>query len=150
MLWHNRARRIKRAYRELSEFLFYTAPSHTISEDAPQTFADLKRRSDSTIIVWSGASSHTIYDRPEVNAAFRAIHDTAHLALGVGFDFHAENTVAAHCVGQARRAGLDEAACAALYFDSVGQNRHFHDHGRFVADQVGFVTAKMQEWLCTR
>lgn len=149
MLWQNKARRIKRAYRELSEFLFYTAPAHIVRDDAPQTFAALKRRRDSTIVVWSGASGRTIYDRPEVNAAFRAIHDTAHLALDAGFDFDSENRVAAQCVEAARRNGLDEVACAALDFDSAGQNEYFRTHGRFVDDQEAFVTARMEEWLCT-
>ena len=136
--------KIKRSYVELSEYLFYSAPSFQAAEEAPQTYRELAQYRGEKLVVWNGASDRTIYAHRDVNYAFRAIHDMTHLELNAPFDTHGEYRVARRCLDNARAAGLSTDALKALYFDSFGQFAYFRRYGQFIEDQEGFVTHCME------
>ncbi len=121
-----------------------------ISPHAPSTYAELKALVAGTgrLVVYDGASEHTIYGNPAVNHAFRAWHDFCHLAGSYDTTFSGE---VAACRLQVRH-------LLQHYGDSdrtwrwqriveaeiVGQALHFERHGCFPIDQSAFVQAYLK------
>lgn len=92
--------------------------------------------------VWNGASERTIWADVAGNVAFRAWHDSTHLATGLGFDPAAELELARRTVADARARGLSAHACAVLWAETAGQIEHYLAHGEtFPDDQRAFVDA---------
>jgi len=107
----------------------------TASDRAPDTFELLRRHcSERSIIVWNGASEHTIYGDPKVNHAFRAWHDSLHLILNAPFTLTGEIFVARE---QARLA--PDPIAKLIIAEVQGQAEYFAEHRVFPADQVKFV-----------
>lgn len=139
---------IYKASPSLEAFILASAPAHYATPDAPSTFEALRAAADaceasgSPLPVWDGGCDRTIYSRPEVNHAFRAWHDKLHLQHGAAFDATGEMALACAHVEAARRAGLSERDCFALFADVWGQFVYaFHHGGDFPNDQAAFVAA---------
>lgn len=123
-----------------------------VSDNAPESFAGLYRHVSLTgrITVWSGASDATIYADPSVNWAFRAWHDSVHLAIGADFS-HAGEVAAC----EAQIASLREQFprmpvlwSALLRIEVVGQVIALESSGSFVSDQVSFTLATLESMTC--
>ena len=64
-----------------------TARSFRVADIAPHTYEEVIHQIEThgIIVVWSGASEHTIFGDPEINYAFRAWHDWCHWRGGRDF-----------------------------------------------------------------
>ena len=87
-----------------------------------------------SLVIWSGASSDTIYQDKAVNWAFRAVHDHLHLETGLGFSPDQEIEL-----GRIQASKCDSDLIADLiYIEVSGQAEYYLKHGKFVDDQVKF------------
>jgi hypothetical protein len=122
----------------LNQKLLDLAPRFSVSENAPNTFAELKGRT-SPLVVYSGASDCTIYGDPRINYAFRAWHDSIHLRLNAGFTVAEEIRVAEE---SARILGgtLGEI----IYTEIADQRIYAEITGQFVGNQVDFMVSHLK------
>ncbi len=120
-------------------------------DDAPQfetdTPVDVLRamvhvRTDGALVVpvWSGASDQTIWSCADVNRVFRAVHDSHHLATGLGFDAVSEHALAHHICRL-----VDKRDRAILWAEVHGQVEYFTTWGRFPVAQREFVRAYVSD-----
>lgn len=98
------------------------------------------------LTVWSGASDATIYGAPEVNHAFRAWHDAAHVAGMHEFTLAGEAATAERQVRELLAAypRAPRAWLALLRAEVTGQAEHFAAHGSFPADQAAFIRSYVE------
>ena len=137
---------------ELCAFVRKQAPPHYATPDAPRNWVELyawnQRWLDSAraygtcfvLPVWDGGSENTIYPDAETNYAFRAWHDSIHLANGYSFSREDEIKIGLIHMQQARRAGLSKLDQDVLIADTIGQIEYYYERGQFVQDQARFVT----------
>jgi len=105
---------------------------YSVKADAPSTETALF--SSTSLVVWSGASDSTIYQDALVNYAFRAWHDSLHLATGLDFSVDAEIEL-----GRMQANQCDSDLMRELVFCEVaGQAMHYRNTGKFVENQVEF------------
>ncbi len=121
-----------------------------VSDKAPSDYDALVShyRETGRILVWSGASDHTIFDDSDVNIAFRAWHDSKHVIHGFPFTLAGE-------VGAMKRQKADVRAiydgasadyfCRLLTAEIFGQFKYNQAHGGFPIDQMGFARAYMAD-----
>lgn len=117
--------------------------------DAPNTFPDLMRAhrecclSGAPLPVFNGGCEDTIYGTPEANYAFRYMHDTVHVLMGLEFDV-ADETAAARA--QLRMLGpLTKEEIRTFLIDSAGQALYHVMTGEFVEDQATFVQSVYED-----
>ena len=115
-----------------------------VSPSAPGTWPDLQAhfRRTGRIAVWDGASESSVYGDSEVNYAFRAWHDCAHLRGG--YDFTPEGETAAaelQCRDVLSLYPGETGArfCQIIWAEVCGQSAHLQRFGAFPADQFRFV-----------
>ena len=147
---------INSAFHELDALARKLAPPHHPTPDVPDHPAEAwvflqEWMSEDTgymvrsLPVWDGGCDLTIYSTPEGNHAFRAWHDSLHIAMGMNLSRAGERAVALAHVRLARMHGCSELACAALWADTWGQFLYGEAHkGAFVEDQRVFVIACLQ------
>ncbi len=104
---------------------------YIVKADAPSRVQDLK--STSQLVIWGGASDHTVFRDPTVNWAFRALHDALHISSGLGFTIPEEIEL-----GRIQASLYDGLLADLVYLEVAGQAEHFAKHGEFVVDQVAF------------
>ena len=68
--------------------LDYGMQGHAFNDESGYAFLVRTRAT----VIWPGASERTIYGAPEVNWAFRAWHDSVHLARECDFSRAGETT----------------------------------------------------------
>ena len=97
------------------------------------------------MLVWSGASEHTIFGEPEINWAFRAWHDWCHYYGAHAFTPEGERAVfrmqCSHLLlfyGDSLRT---RHWIKLLRAEVIGQQDYFYKHGHFPYDQRAFVEA---------
>ena len=144
----------KTALEALEGFIIAKAPKHHTSAKAPDNYAQLREWADTHIVgidsmpVSDAFSDRTIYRAPAVNYAFRAWHDALHLHYGLNTSTYDELEVAA----KHKRALAGEVGCFTaeaqriLWADTAGQTFYHKRHGRFPANQRGFVLAHLKNW----
>lgn len=104
---------------------------YEVKDIAPQTELDLF---SSGLIIWSGASDSTIYQDPQVNWAFRALHDSLHLKTRL--DFSVEQEIE---LGRIQASKFDSDLIQELIYCEIAlQAQYFAKTGQFVKDQVQF------------
>ncbi len=107
-----------------------------IADSLSDLSARVRREGEKLIIpVWRGASERTIWSSPSVNHVFRALHDSHHLELGLGFDLESERVLADHFVGLVS----DSMDRAIVRSEVWGQVEYFDRWGRFPDNQRAFV-----------
>ena len=122
-----------------------TAPSWTVSEDAPETFDELVKVSKERgqIVVWNGASDNTIFGEPEFNYAFRAWHDSAHIRANAYFTKAGEVEACQQQIEDMyARYGVSaqtEKWAQMIRIEVIGQAMHFEQTGTFPEDQRAFM-----------
>lgn len=130
---------------ELNRAILAMAPSFTVSDHAPQTMAELVQCE--RMIVWAGGSDHTIYADPAVNWAFRAWHDTAHLAHieRHTFDLDGEALACELQILQLRRRfeNMPERWAQILRAEIIGQAQYLERTGAFPVDQYDFIKGEL-------
>lgn len=117
--------------REINNLLLNTAPRHLVSNMAPNSALDLFI--SPSLVVWSGASEHTIFGDARVNWAFRALHDALHLKTGLGFS--PEEEIELGRIQANQYSGL---MADLVYIEVAKQAEYYLKSGLFVADQVLF------------
>jgi hypothetical protein len=130
------------------------APPHAAVPDAPDTLQALQRAwaehvgNGAPFPVWDGGCEHTIYSSPSVNHAFRAWHDTLHVALGAELDDEGERRVCGASILILRgTAGIVLDDLRAIRFEIVGQLDYAARHGgQFPDDQAAFVAACFSDY----
>ena len=137
---------------KLCAFVRKQAPPHYATSDAPSSWAELQawnqRWLDSAraygtcyvLPVFDGGCENTVYPDNATNYAFRAWHDSLHLANGYSFSREDEIKVGLIHMQQARRAGLAQRDLDVLIADTIGQIEYYHRHKQFVKNQARFVT----------
>ena len=127
-------------YTGVSDFPHYAA------EDAPSSYQDLLTWSQGHVLgvdplpVFSGGSDRSIYGSDSANHLFRAWHDAIHIKEQLRFTEKDELKVSdMHCA-VLRYIGAPYAVIKALEADVAGQVKYFYLTGKYVADQLGFVT----------
>lgn len=120
---------------ELNSRIVSLAPKHSVSDIAPYSFETL-RANCGRLVVWAGASDHTIYGDRSVNWAFRAWHDSLHISLQADFSLAGERIVA---LEQCRLIGSDLMA-KIIMGEVVGQVEYLNKYGHFPIDQVEFMS----------
>ena len=130
---------------ELCAFVRKQAPPHYATPDAPSTWAELQawhedENASISMPVFNGGCEHTIYDSAETNYAFRAWHDSLHLANNYSFSREDEIKVGLIHMQQARRAGLSKRDQDTLIADTIGQIEYYYKFGRYVENQAKFVS----------
>ena len=90
--------------------------------------------------VWAGGSERTIWSSPEVNWAFRAVHDHLHILHCAGFTDTGEHVVARAHEALLRGTPADNPGDRLiLRAEIMGQLLHFRHWGAFPVDQRAFV-----------
>ena len=120
---------------ELNSRILKLAPKHSVSDHAPCSMVTLADSRTSGLVVWSGASDSTIYGDRAINWAFRAWHDSLHLALNADFSMQGEKLVA---LEQCRLIGSD-AMAKIIMGEVVGQVEYLNKYGHFPTDQFVFM-----------
>lgn len=118
----------------LNSKILRLAPAHHVVDVSPEYLDLLKLGRGVSIPIWSGGSELTIYGDRVVNWAFRAWHDSVHIALQADFSLEGETRVA---MEQARILG--GAHGRIMLAEVVDQLRYFEAHGRFPVDQLSYM-----------
>lgn len=114
---------------------------YQVSDHAPASYADL--RAETSLTVWSGASDATVFGDAAVNWAFRAWHDSLHLAHQLDFTLEHELELArrqASCIDSVEIAEI-------VYWDVAGQALYQARFGQFPLDQQAFHREKLWQSL---
>ncbi len=115
---------------------------YIIKADAPKIVSDL--RECGQLIVWSGASEHTIFNDKHVNWALRALHDVCHLETGL--DFTPDHEIELGRLQALKYANRCQSLVADLiYIEVAEQARYYKEHGIFLKDQVDFTLNKLKD-----
>ena len=122
--------------REFNNLILKQAPKFTVSETAPSTERELF--TSTSLVVWSGASDNTIWSDPNVNYAFRALHDALHLKTGIGFSPAEEIQL-----GRIQASQYSGLLSDLVYIEVAGQAEHYMRTGEFVLDQVEFTRLEL-------
>lgn len=131
----------------LNRAIMLLAPVHQVRDAAPQTWRDVSASANvgHGVVVWSGEAQHSIYGDSAVNYAFRAWHDSCHLAGSYEFTIAGEEAAVADQCAQLRalyprcpQRWLDLIAC-----DVLGVVYTLHNAQEYVADQRASVAAIM-------
>lgn len=128
---------------DLNRLILTMAPvEFDAAEFAPSTDVELFQHAatGAAVKVWSGASEATIYRDAHVNHAFRAWHDSCHIAGWHSFTLAGERGVCERQIAQAREMfpGLPEWIVAAIRSEVVGQAEFYAINGFFPVDQAAF------------
>lgn len=101
-----------------------------------------------SILVWTGASEHTIYGDPYVNWMFRAWHDMCHMNSGVCNREHGElgcfEVSAEHDVARYQCKGLSDLLAQVVQLEVVGQATHWLNTGQFIQDQRAWTLVQLK------
>jgi len=136
-----------------------TPKGFRVASEAPDTWAKVQASfaRNGKITVWSGESSNTVYSAPRVNWAFRAWHDSIHLAHGLDFSLRGEErTAERQCAALwklTRDRVLRKFGEALLEIEIVDQARIAVYTGKFIDNQREFVVNKLEQRglkLCER
>lgn len=110
---------------------------YTVADNAPNNDRDLFNCN--SLVIWSGASDLTIFKAPEVNHAFRAIHDNMHLKTGLGLNVAHEIEL-----GRIQASKQSSQLLADLFYIDVAlQSEFFGVNGHFPLDQLSFDLAEL-------
>lgn len=121
-----------------------------VSDKAPESLESLLShyQNHGRVLVWSGASEHTIFGDREVNYAFRAWHDSRHIVGNHDFTFEGESAV---CDMQVQDLLAIYGKCDAFYkferlliAEVIGQALFFEARGAFPENQIAFTSAYLK------
>lgn len=113
---------------------------YVVRDIVPDTLAKVFQAYSETgrLVVWAGASDKTVFGCPALNWAFRAWHDSVHMAVMGEFTRQGETLVALEQIVQARRVLDSPDADKTLWQEVIGQLDYLDKWGHFPEDQVAF------------
>lgn len=114
-----------------------TKVRYTVKDLAPSTELDLFN--NPSLVIWSGASNHTIWNDPAVNWAFRALHD--HLHLKTSMDFTPQSEIELGRIQANQYSGL---LADLVYIEVSKQAEYYLNNGVFVSNQVEFTLNQLK------
>lgn len=139
---------------ELCAFVRKQAPPHYATSDAPSSWRALRdwercwqhgfATGQVKLPVFDGSCDTSIYPDAATNHAFRAWHDSIHLADGYSFSREHEIKVGLIHMQQARAAGLSKLDQDMLIADTIGQIEYYTKYGDYVKNQSAFVAAVLE------
>lgn len=126
---------------ETEQFLLDVAPKHFASEDSPTTYETVKAQRDKYGIyhVFSGGSTDTIFTRREVQYAYRAWHDSIHMAMKLDFSKESELQVAKLQEKIALNAGVSERDAKLLRLDLEAHIEYYYAKGQHPVRQLELI-----------
>ena len=126
---------------EIASWLF--PDGYGVCDKAPSSYRELKAHLDAgkRLVIYSGGSNATIYADPEVNYAFRALHDYTHWKGGFDFSVEGETAVCEEQCRQLVERYGDPAGrwCDILRAEIIGQRLYYQRHKKYVCDQRAFI-----------
>jgi hypothetical protein len=130
----------------LESFVLAMAPRFVADLHGPSNWRELQAARDASALpVNPQCADGSIYSSVAVNLAFRAWHDTLHLALDAGFDAPGELAVALEHMRQASAAGLPREDLLALWADTWLTFSYAQAHdGQFPENPRAFVGACLE------
>jgi hypothetical protein len=123
------------------------APNYTASANAPNTYEDVVKTFGETghLVVYSGASSQTIFGSDKANYDFRAWHDYRHMTEAAKFTPEGEHRVCEAQIRDVREAYGNtpkaDRMVSLLREEIDGQVGYFQAHNDFPVNQRAFATA---------
>lgn len=126
-------------FRELNNRILKDASrlDFTVKAVAPSTINEVL--SQSSLVVWNGASESTIWNDPSVNYAFRALHDALHIESRLGFNIPEEIEL-----GRIQASKYDGLLSDLVFIEVSGQADYFLKFGSFVADQYAWTLKQLK------
>lgn len=124
--------------------------SFKVSDNAPESFKDLKESTvDKCIVIAGYGCENTIYSTPHVNHVFRFYHDHIHLTLNKGFSKEGEISVINQHMKDIKNYGVSNLALNIFYYDTFGQVEYYFKQKQFVINQRAFIESCLQHGLNT-
>jgi len=124
-----------------------------VSDSAPSSIDEILHYYNkyNRLCVWSGESDQTIFADREINYAFRAWHDHAHIrpylfgdSAPYAFDYRGEGLTLIEQMNDIRkvygRGKLSEFFAEILHAEIIGEFDYCEKYGGFPIDQYGFVS----------
>lgn len=100
---------------------------------------------DGTFRVYNGGMDFTIYNDAHGNHCFRFVHDMKHLELAKDFSYASEYAVAKAQIAEVDAIyGKGSDVSLLMEIDTLGQLLYFHNHDKFVDNQLEFAWEKFQ------
>ncbi len=132
--------------RYLNQAILLLAPAHVAQPIAPATFADIML-APAILPVWDGASLETIYQDAKVNHAFRAWHDSCHIAGNYAFTLEGERATCEHQIAQLLATFPSAPAWAinTIRAEVIGQTEFFSSTGAFPGNQAAFIADYLRD-----
>jgi len=121
--------------------------SYYLTDDAPETYEGLKKRSAYMNIPIADYGSDTSIYSPRINGLFRFWHDVTHLELDRGFSLSGEEVVCREHLAEGKELGLSILALRILEADTCGQVAYYFKHKKFVENQAAFVQSVLNRGL---
>lgn len=121
-----------------------------VSDDAPESFEELKTNARAGFLAVTPAHSETAIYGASGNATFRIFHDYGHLLYGRHFTTEDEVKLAMFQWGDIKDYIAPEwlSICHCVYFaDTLEQTRYESTHGHFPANQKEFVLGFLASFL---
>jgi len=105
---------------------------YIVKDDAPNTFESLVNTP--SLVVWSGESHNTIFQDKTVNWAFRALHDTVHLATRIGFAPEEEVRLAKIQANKYSK-NCQQLIADLIYIEVAEQAKYYKQFNQFLGDK---------------
>lgn len=124
------------------EWLLDIAPRHFASEDSPTTFEAVKKQANAYGIyhVFNGGSTDTIFSERKYQYAYRAWHDSLHLAMGWDFSHESELKVAKLQETVAIAWGMDKQDAKMLRLDLEAHIEYVYAKGEHPVKQIELIS----------
>jgi len=127
--------------------------NYKVSSVAPSTFKEMVevRQRLGYFIILKDTSNGSIYSAPEINEAFRALHDKMHYETGLKFTYKDEKRLseitALKVFKWLRSGGIDKNraynAFKIVREEIKGQIEHYERFGRFVDNQENYIKERL-------
>lgn len=127
---------------ETEKWLLDIAPRHFASADSPTTYEGVKSQSESYGIyhVFSGGSTDTIFSERGYQYAYRAWHDSIHMAHGLDFSKESELLVARLQESIALKCGINPRDAKILRLDLEAHIYYYYAKGEHPVKQIELIS----------
>ncbi len=127
-------------------FLNENSINYTVSDNAPETFKELRKLNPHELVISNIGCDKTIYDSATANQRFRAVHDYCHLSTNSNFSEAGEKVAIKKQFGSLVKylSNYDYSPlehmkiCKLFLIDSALQVREYYATKKFVEDQKAF------------
>jgi hypothetical protein len=133
---------------ETEQILLSLAPKHFASEDSPNTYDAVREQAQTgTYHVFSGGSLDTIFSGRKAQYAYRAWHDSIHMANEIDFEMDSELKVARLQEEYALKAGVNPQDAKMLRYDLECHIRYYYAKGEHPERQLDLIADCMRDGI---